>query len=76
MIAVCNFTPVVRHGYRVSAPRGGLWREMLNSDAIEYGGSGVGNLGAVEASPEPVQGQAHSLCVTLPPLAALFFRST
>ena len=44
---VCNFTPVVRHGYRIGLPRSGRWREALNTDAAIYGGSGVGNLGGV-----------------------------
>ncbi len=53
LLVVCNFTPVVRSNYRVGAPRGGIWRELLNSDAKEYGGSGVGNMGEVEAAPIP-----------------------
>ena len=44
-LVVCNFTPVVRHGYRVGVPHAGRWQELLNSDATDYGGSGVGNLG-------------------------------
>ncbi len=75
VLAVINFTPLPREGYRVGAPRGGSWREALNSDALEYGGSGSGNLGRVEAEPIPVQGQPCSLSLTLPPLAALFFVS-
>ncbi len=68
-----NFTPRPREGYRVGAPRAGGWREALNSDAREYGGSGHGNLGRVEAEAVPVQGQPYSLRLTLPPLSALFF---
>ena len=48
VVAVCNFTPVPRAGYRIGVPRGGFWREALNSDAVEYGGSGIGNLGGIE----------------------------
>ena len=55
-------------------PAGGIWKELLNSDAPLYGGSGVGNLGAVEASPLPCQGRLHSLSLTLPPLAVLVFK--
>ncbi len=74
VIAVCNYTPVVRHRYRVGAPARGFWREILNSDASEYGGSGAGNLGGVEAEARPIQGHPHSLRLTLPPLAIVFFR--
>ncbi|HZH48236.1 MAG TPA: alpha amylase C-terminal domain-containing protein, partial [Nitrospira sp.] len=71
----CNFTPVARQNYRVGVPRGGFWQEQLNSDATHYGGSGWGNLGGVEAVPVPLHGRDHSLTLTLPPLAALFFKS-
>ena len=74
VLVVCNMTPIVRHHYRVGAPRGGLWREILNSDAAEYGGSGVGNLGGVKAGDPPLHGQPQSLDLTLPPLAILFFK--
>ncbi len=67
-LVVCNFTPVPRYGYRVGVPFGGLWKEVLNSDAIEYGGSGVGNLGGgVEAERVPAHGRPCSLSLTLPP---------
>jgi 1,4-alpha-glucan branching enzyme len=72
---VCNFTPVPRYNYRIGAPRGGFWRELLNSDASEHGGSGHGNLGGVEASPVPCFGRMHSLTLTLPPLGAIFLKS-
>jgi 1,4-alpha-glucan branching enzyme len=74
VIAVLNLTPVPRHNYRVGAPRPGLWREMLNSDAPLYGGSGLGNLGGVEAAPVPFHGRPWSIDLTLPPLAAVFFK--
>ena len=74
VLVVCNFTPVARPHYRVGAPRGGLWREILNSDAAEYGGGGVGNLGGVEAGALPLHGQPYSLDLALPPLAILFFK--
>ncbi|MGH7830951.1 MAG: 1,4-alpha-glucan branching protein GlgB, partial [Candidatus Binatia bacterium] len=73
VLVVCNFTPVVRMNYRVGVPRGGFWREALNSDAGGYGGSGQGNLGGVEAAPVPFHGRPYSLNLTLPPLAAMFF---
>ena len=72
--AVCNFTPVPRRGYRVGVPIAGTWIELLNSDATAYGGSGLGNLGEVEARPEPAHGLPFSLDLTLPPLAAIFLR--
>jgi 1,4-alpha-glucan branching enzyme len=75
MLVVCNFTPVPRPDYRVGVPRGGSWTEVLNSDAHEYGGSGWGNLGRREATPIPCHGRPCSLPLTLPPLAAVFFRS-
>jgi len=75
VLVVCHFTPVVRYGYRVGAPRGGFWREVLNSDALEYGGSGQGNAGGLEAEPVPHHGRPYSLSLTLPPLATVIFRS-
>jgi len=74
LVAVCNFTPIVRHNYSVGVPHGGLWRELLNSDAGVYGGSGIGNFGAVEAAPVPAQGRAHALTLTLPPLGCLLLK--
>jgi 1,4-alpha-glucan branching enzyme len=74
IIIVCNFTPVVRRGYRVGVPRGGFYSELLNTDAELYGGSNVGNAGGVMAVPHPAHGHPHSLLLTLPPLAALVLR--
>jgi len=76
ILVVCNFTPIPRKNYRVGAPRGGFWNEILNSDAEIYGGSGQGNLGGVEAAPIPCHGRPCSLTLTLPPLAALFLKPT
>ena len=75
ILVVCNFTPVPRHNYQVGVPRGGFWREILNSDAGEYGGSQQGNLGGREASPVSQHGHFHSLNLTLPPLAVVFLKS-
>ena len=72
---VCNFTPVPRIGYRLGVPAGGFWRELLNSDAKEYGGSGMGNLGGVMAEKQEVHGRPYSLNLTLPPLAAVFLKA-
>jgi 1,4-alpha-glucan branching enzyme len=74
VLVVCNFTPVPRTNYRVGVPRGGRWRELLNSDAEYYGGSGMGNHGAVEAQPMPYEDLHQSLSLTLPPLSVLFFK--
>jgi 1,4-alpha-glucan branching enzyme len=70
----CNFTPVPRHNYRIGVPRGGWYRETLNSDATLYGGSGQGNAGGVEAAPVPMHGRSHSITVTLPPLGMVVFQ--
>jgi len=73
VLAVCNFTPVPRENYCIGAPRGGFWREALNSDAVEYAGSGVGNHGGVHAAAAALHGRPYSLTLTLPPLAVVFF---
>jgi 1,4-alpha-glucan branching enzyme len=71
VLVACNFTPVLRAQYRIGVPRGGRWRERLNSDAGDYGGSGQGNLGAVQAESVSAHGRPHSLNVRLPPLAVV-----
>ena len=71
---VCNFTPVARQAYRVGLPHAGRWREIFNSDAGDYGGSGQGNLGAIQASPTPSHGYQASADIVLPPLSTLYFR--
>jgi 1,4-alpha-glucan branching enzyme len=71
VLAVANWTPVVRHDYRLGVPCAGRWRELLNSDAEHYGGSDVGNLGAVDAVPVPYGRFSWSLTLTLPPLGLL-----
>jgi 1,4-alpha-glucan branching enzyme len=76
VLVVCNFTPVPRLGYRIGVPHGGYWREMLNSDAREYAGSGMGNMGGVHAEQIPMHGRPFSLKLTLPPLGALFLKAT
>jgi 1,4-alpha-glucan branching enzyme len=74
IVAVCNFTPVPRQNYRIGAPEGGFWEELLNSDSAVYGGSGQGNLGGVEAAPVPAHGQPFSLSLTLPPLGIVYLK--
>jgi len=74
VVMAANFTPVPRHGYRIGLPWPGWWREILNTDAEIYGGSGIGNLGGVTANDIPSHGLPASAEVTLPPLAAIYFQ--
>jgi 1,4-alpha-glucan branching enzyme len=74
IVVVLNFTPVVRENYRIGVPGGGRWKELLNSDAEAYGGSGKGNYGGVDAVPLPMHGRTHSVTLTLPPLGAVFLQ--
>ena len=75
LLVVCNFTPVMRYDYRVGVPTGGYWKEVLNSDAGEYGGSGHGNLGGINAMPVPYHGRYHSFPLIVPPLGIIFFKN-
>ncbi|HAM01399.1 MAG TPA: 1,4-alpha-glucan branching enzyme [Acidimicrobiaceae bacterium] len=72
-LVVCNFTPVPRHDLMVGVPEPGFWREVLNTDSPHYGGSGIGNLGGVDAQPVPWHGRPQSLTVTAPPLSCVIF---
>jgi len=72
LVCVCNLSPVPREAHRVGFPRPGRWREALNTDSVYYGGSGVGNLGAVEATGEPWHDQPFSAELTLPPLGVVW----
>jgi len=74
LLFVCNFTPVVRQNYRVGVPWEGHWKEILNSDAPLYGGSGQGNFGGLSAVPLPIHGRPFSLNMTLPPLGVVVFQ--
>jgi 1,4-alpha-glucan branching enzyme len=74
LLVACNFTPVPRTNVVVGVPHDGLWREILNSDATNYGGSGWGNLGGVRAAPVPSNGRPHSVTLTLPPLSVIVLR--
>jgi 1,4-alpha-glucan branching enzyme len=74
IVVVCNFTPVTRTNYRLGSPRGGYWKELLNSDSMIYGGSGLGNLGGVTAENHRFHGRDFSISLTLPPLGVLFFK--
>lgn len=74
LVVVCNFTPLVRSGYHVPVPRGGFYREVLNSDAGDYWGSNVGNMGGVEAHPSDWSNSGYGLTLTLPPMSILVLR--
>jgi len=75
VVAVMNLTPVPRQNYRIGVPTGGFWKEILNSDAALYGGSGTGNYGGMEATPMPAHGRYYSLSATLPPLSIVLFKN-
>jgi 1,4-alpha-glucan branching enzyme len=74
LLFACNFTPVPRHAYRIGVPRAGFWSEVLNSDASDYGGSGVGNLGGVHSDGRPCHGHPQSIAIELPPVAVVALR--
>jgi 1,4-alpha-glucan branching enzyme len=74
MLVVCNFTPVTHFGYKLGAPKGAVWQEVLNSDSKYYGGSGQGNLGGIIAERVTCHGRPYSLSLTLPPLSAVYFK--
>jgi len=75
LLAVCNFTPTTHLKYRIGVPRGGFWREILNSDASEYGGSGQGNPERMSAHKNTWHGRPYSMEITLPALAIVCFKS-
>ena len=74
VVMVFNFTPVVRHEYRVGVPAPGFYAELMNSDAGTFGGSNVGNNGGVASEPEGAHGFAHSVLLTVPPLGCLLLK--
>ena len=74
MLIVCNLTPLPRPNYRLGVPAAGYWREVLNTDSRDYGGSGMGNLGGVEAGDQAAHGRPFSVELTLPPLSTLILR--
>ena len=74
MLAVFSHTPLQRDHYRLGVPRAGFWKEVLNSDATWYGGSGLGNLGGVWARPVADHSHPQSIQITLPPLSCLVFK--
>ena len=74
LVVCCNFTPVLRQGYRLGVPAAGSYEEIFNSDSAWYGGSNTGNGGGLQSSPVPHHGREHSLTLTLPPLAVVVLK--
>jgi 1,4-alpha-glucan branching enzyme len=74
VVAVCNFTPVLREDYRVGVPRPGFYREILNTDSKYYEGADIGNVGGVRAEPIPWNDRPYSIKLRLPSLAAMYFK--
>ncbi len=72
-VVVCNFTPITRIGFRIGVPNGGEWKEVMNTDAVKYNGSGVHNEGILTAEAIPWHGRAYSLLITFPPLGMVAF---
>jgi 1,4-alpha-glucan branching enzyme len=74
LACIANFAAIPHEGYRIGLPRTGTWREVINTDADVYGGSGVGNMGAVEAEALPWHGLSASAELRVPPLGVLWLR--
>jgi 1,4-alpha-glucan branching enzyme len=74
VVIVCNFTPQPHSGYRIGVPEAGLHLEIFNSDAEAFGGSNVGNSGAVTAEATPSHGRPASVCLTIPPLGVIVLK--
>ena len=74
IVVVCNLTPVIRSSYFIPMPGGGKWRELLNSDGREYGGSGVGNLGHFKVAKSSASKTGFAAKLTLPPLGMLVLK--
>ena len=74
IVVVCNFTPILRLGYRIGVPESGLYRELINSDSTHYWGSNKGNAGVIAAELIPQHGRSFSLNLTLPPLSVIFLK--
>ena len=72
VVCIANFAGIAYEAYRVGMPASGVWTEIINTDAVEYGGSGVGNLGTVIAEPTSMHGRVASAQLRLPPLGVLW----
>ena len=75
ILVICNMTPTPRHHYRIGVPQAGAWHEIANTDSQYYGGSNMGNQGAVHSAPAPAHGEQHSIELTLPPLSTIMLRA-
>jgi 1,4-alpha-glucan branching enzyme len=73
VLVVCNFSAFACRNYRVGVPRAGMWKEIFNSDARDYGGGGIGNCGGFPAETKTWNGRPFSMNLTLPPLSAIYF---
>ncbi len=73
VIMVANLTPIPKYNYRIGVPQDAKWLEILNSDASQYGGSGIGNLGGVDSNPVPYHDEEQSITITIPPMAVVLF---
>lgn len=74
IVVVCNFTPTPWQKYRIGVPHAGFWKEILNSDAVEYGGSGMGSMGGILSEKKESHGKKNSIAITVPPLASVYFK--
>ena len=74
LIFACNFTPVPRSGYAIGVPEAGFFEEILNTDAAEFGGSNLGNMGGVAAISRTTHERPFTISIVLPPLAVVAFR--
>jgi 1,4-alpha-glucan branching enzyme len=75
IVTVCNFTPTFHKGYRIGVPRGGTWKEVINSDGLQYGGSDQRNLASLRAEKIPWHGRSYSIEIVVPPLSIVCFTS-
>lgn len=75
LLVIFNFTPTTYSSYRVGVPRGGFWKELLNSDATDYGGSGQSNPRSLRARKMEAHGRSYSIEIKLPPLAVVYFKN-
>jgi 1,4-alpha-glucan branching enzyme len=73
-VCVVNFAGIPHHNYRIGLPHAGVWEEIINTDSVHYGGSGVGNMGAVTAEELPWHFLPASVELFVPPLGALWLR--
>ena len=76
IIVVCNFQPMLREDYRIGVPFAGTYSELLNTDAVEFGGSGISNGTAIVSDDIAMHGFEQSVSLTLPPMSVMYFKCT